>query len=202
MVRIIRQAQPRGPYYVGGWCTSGILAYEVATQLIDEGHEVGLLVLLHATNPVHFQRIPKWQLELSRLKHYWSETLRLRGPKLWSYLSTRAKGILRRVSLSPEPAEEARFLSVNGILDNAALHYAPKAYPGDAVLLQPARRPHLLDYRAGWQEVVMGELSAYDLPGTHYTMLEQPDVADLGARLRECLRRAQESAQQHQRAAG
>jgi thioesterase domain-containing protein len=203
MVRIIRQAQPRGPYYVGGWCTSGILAFEVASQLTAAGQEVGLLVLLHATNPVHFQRIPKWPLELSRLKHHWDETTRRRGPELKTYLLGRAKGIFRRLGRSPALPEEVRSLSeFNGVLDNAALHYVPKAYPGDVVLLQPLRRPHLLDHRLGWTEVVRGEFSAHDVPGTHFTMLEQPDIGELAARMRECLYRAQEAREHPRRAAG
>ena len=43
--RIIRNAQPRGPYFLGGWCIDGLVAYEVAQQLRSLGEPVGLLVL-------------------------------------------------------------------------------------------------------------------------------------------------------------
>lgn len=40
--------QPVGPYYLGGWCRWAIVALELASQLIDDGEEVGLLIVLDA----------------------------------------------------------------------------------------------------------------------------------------------------------
>ena len=45
-------AQPTGPYYLGGWCRWGIVAYELACRLREEGRSVGLLVLLDAARPM------------------------------------------------------------------------------------------------------------------------------------------------------
>jgi len=39
--------------------------------------------------------------------------------------------------------------------------------------------------------VVQGEFDAYDVPGAHTTMLYEPNVQELGAKLRACLERAQ-----------
>ena len=36
----IRALQPQGPYYVGGWCRFGPLAYETARHMITRGEEV------------------------------------------------------------------------------------------------------------------------------------------------------------------
>jgi len=44
-VKAIRAIQPDGPYLVGGWCASGLTAYEIAQQLRAQGQEVALLVL-------------------------------------------------------------------------------------------------------------------------------------------------------------
>jgi amino acid adenylation domain-containing protein len=192
LVRTIRSAQPSGPYYVGGWCTSGILAFEVASQLKAAGHDVGLVILLHATNPVHFDWTGKIALELGRLKHGLLKTFRLRGWKKWNYAAERASANLGRIL-------RERFRSANGneppafseILDLAAVHYVPKLYAGDVVLFQPAKRPRVLDYRAGWADAITGEFSAFEIKGTHYTILEQPNVRELGAVMAACLRRAQ-----------
>lgn len=43
-VQIIRNAQPHGPYFIGGWCVDGLIAYEIAQQLSASG-ETALLVL-------------------------------------------------------------------------------------------------------------------------------------------------------------
>ena len=36
MIRMIRTVQPEGPYRIAGWSWGGILAYEIATQLIGD----------------------------------------------------------------------------------------------------------------------------------------------------------------------
>ena len=58
--------QPAGPYYLGGWCRWGIVAYELARQLRAEGHEVALLVLLDAERPQR-QSSRAWRDRLGRL---------------------------------------------------------------------------------------------------------------------------------------
>jgi amino acid adenylation domain-containing protein len=45
----IRAAQPRGPYRIGGFCVSGLVAYEVARLLEGQGETVERLVLVNAS---------------------------------------------------------------------------------------------------------------------------------------------------------
>src|SRR5262249_5396616 len=45
MVGMIREAQPSGPYRLAGWSFGGVLAYEIATQLIGADEEVEFLGL-------------------------------------------------------------------------------------------------------------------------------------------------------------
>ena len=42
----LRAVQPEGPYLLGGWCNGGLLAYEMARQLLVQGQKVDLLVVL------------------------------------------------------------------------------------------------------------------------------------------------------------
>ena len=42
----IRQFQPEGPYYLGGFCFGGMVVYEMARLLQEAGQEVGVLALL------------------------------------------------------------------------------------------------------------------------------------------------------------
>ena len=44
LVTTIRDANPHGPYILGGYCIGGIFAYEVAQQIRASGEEVPLLV--------------------------------------------------------------------------------------------------------------------------------------------------------------
>ena len=47
----LRNFQPEGPYYLGGFCFGGLLALEVAQQLTDAGQSVALLTLIQSTHP-------------------------------------------------------------------------------------------------------------------------------------------------------
>jgi thioesterase domain-containing protein len=51
----IRRSQPNGPYLLGGLCAGGVIAFEMASQLICAGETVELVVLLDAAAP----RAPK-----------------------------------------------------------------------------------------------------------------------------------------------
>ncbi|HEV8015713.1 MAG TPA: amino acid adenylation domain-containing protein [Stellaceae bacterium] len=192
MLTAIREAQPNGPYFIGGWCTAGILAYEVARQLMEQGCEVGLLVLVHATNPVHYRRIGESRLRASKIRHHLANLGRLNGAARWRYAADRLRSVKDATIdrfRAPQAVEQTRSLA--RVLDHAALCYETPPYAGDVALFQPADRPDVLDYRPGWRDVVRGAFAAFEIAGGHRTMLETPYVAELAARMNACLRRAQ-----------
>ena len=45
-VAAIREVQPRGPYLLGGWSAGGLVALEMAQQLLAQGESIGMLALL------------------------------------------------------------------------------------------------------------------------------------------------------------
>ena len=47
----IRELVPRGPYFIGGFSSGGVAAYELAQQLLRLGEEVALLVFFDTINP-------------------------------------------------------------------------------------------------------------------------------------------------------
>src|SRR5262249_11214145 len=51
LVRAIRDFQHAGPYYLGGYCISGLLAYEVARVLESQGHQVAAVGMFLTSNP-------------------------------------------------------------------------------------------------------------------------------------------------------
>lgn len=57
----IKAIQPRGPYYLGGHCEGGVLAFEMARQLEAAGEQVGMVVLV---NTVMWLPEPRWPFVL------------------------------------------------------------------------------------------------------------------------------------------
>ena len=56
LVKQIRELQPEGPYYLGGFCTGGLMAYEAAIQLTALGQQVALLALFEPKTPAPYDR--------------------------------------------------------------------------------------------------------------------------------------------------
>jgi amino acid adenylation domain-containing protein len=62
-IRHMRAVSPTGPYLLGGFCIGGVIAFEIARQLIAQGHSVGLLTLIDAET-VYFGE--RWARRLTR----------------------------------------------------------------------------------------------------------------------------------------
>ncbi len=68
------QHQPQGPYLIGGQCTGGVVAYEMAQQLRQQGHEIELLGLFDTTFPEYKNY---W---LPRVRYYFHKPAFKPGP--------------------------------------------------------------------------------------------------------------------------
>jgi amino acid adenylation domain-containing protein len=201
LLKIIRAEQPHGPYFIGGYCTSGIVAFEVASQLVAAGCDVGLVVMLHSANPALFGWQQKFALEFGRLSHGLRKTLSSPGRDKWSALTERLLWNTRRLlNEGRKPADESD--AFDEVQDRAAVIYVPKPYSGTVALIQPAKRPRALDYRAAWAGLVTGKFITIDITGNHQTLLEHPYVGEVGAKINACLCEAQENGRPVRRLAG
>ncbi|WP_319929101.1 non-ribosomal peptide synthetase [Xenorhabdus santafensis] len=50
-IKAIRRVQPHGPYHLAGWSMGGVIAYEIAQQLINDAEEVAFLGMIDSVNP-------------------------------------------------------------------------------------------------------------------------------------------------------
>jgi len=184
LARTIRTAQPHGPYYVGGWCIAGLLAYEVAAQLLEQGQQVGLVVMLDAVNPEHFCAIPKARMMASKAAFHIRQMLRIRIGDVFPYAWERAKGFFTQALNRPQqedPFEQA--------LLAAAIAYRPQPIRARVLALEPADRPRARDLKQSWAaHIQQGTLEVRDVPGDHLSMFEQPHVQALAKCIKNKLR--------------
>jgi amino acid adenylation domain-containing protein len=186
LVSAIREAQPRGPYRIGGWCTSGILAYAVALHLREDGDDVERLMLIHAFHPVKARSIGAVRFLLSKFRFHLDKSVRQPKGQRWRYFLDRLQGMSDAAALAGG-REAVLQPALRSKLDRAAAHYTPKPYAGDVVLFQPADHPDVLDFFDDWRAHVTGDFRAITIPGGHRTMLEPPFVDILAAALNPIL---------------
>ncbi len=198
-IKEIQGIQPDGPYYLGGYCVGGVIAYEMAQQLVEEGASVGALVMLDSPNP----RIAR---QRSRLLHCAFELRRYarRGPRAFAIFVSEGAcratvrtvmGLLRkpyRLLGRPLPTL-LRYRSVRGAMYDAS-DYRPRPYAGNVVLLRGVEQQGRLfgSPDLGWSDLVTGGLQICDLPAAHFDFM-RAEADAVGMRLAEVLRDAQSS---------
>jgi amino acid adenylation domain-containing protein len=89
----VRRVQPHGPYRLGGFCFSGLVAYEMARLLMADGEEVSLLALLDAYPWQPRKRRRRIQAERAQLQTFRSADRQARR----QWLRTRVRGLQNRL---------------------------------------------------------------------------------------------------------
>ncbi len=202
----VRRIQPKGPYYIGGFCIGGVAALEMARLIQAEGEEVGLLAMLDS-------HLPEVRGTLDLKDRAQIQFERLRDERL-DYVREWARGkveykvqqLRRRLGVyDDDPGDPTQYRSqlVNDAIMYARSVYEPSYYDGDIVVFRPplAPRHHLTGGRVidrnrgflkadnGWTGMVRS-LRICELacpPGEHDGFVLEPFVRDLARRMREFL---------------
>ena len=190
LVQALREAQPHGPYYLAGLCVNGVLAYEVARQLRDEGDEVALLALLDGHNNDYYKNPLKDKRYSSRIKYHLSNLLEMDARQAPGYLLDRLDEARRKIEritwqlMSDRNGERLR--NTDSIVHPAFQRYEPKPYPGKMVLLQSSDWPSgpYFDFKLGWNDLVSGGIEFHLIPGDHPSMFTEPNVKLVAQKLR------------------
>ncbi len=182
----LREAQPVGPYRIGGWCTSGILAYAVAQEMRAAGDEVELLMLVHAFHPGKARSIGEVRFFLSKFQFHIGQSMAQPKGERLRYFRQRLRGLSDAAALRGG-REAVLQPKLRTQLDRAAMKYSTPPYEGDMILFQPSDHPGVLDFVEDWRAVAKGGFAAHVVNGGHRTMLEPPNVDHFADLLRDAL---------------
>ena len=192
VIAAIREVQPHGPYQLGGWCTSGILAYAVANRLREQGEDVRLLTLIHAFHPVKAREIGSARVFLSKLRFHIAMSMAQPRGERWRYFCERLQGLSDSAALAGG-REAVLQPALRSALDRIALNYVPLPYSGNLLLIEPDERADALEFAHAWRADATGSFAVHVVPGGHRTMLEPPHVSHLAQILRIALAAAREA---------
>ncbi len=182
-VERIRKVQPVGPYYLGGGCEGGTVAFEVAQQLQREGEDVAALIIWETPPDGRFRLRPQYAyMRVARPARDFIKD-RLRKLKI---LSPGTDGDV-------EDENGSRNVMIRKANIRAVLAYKPPVFRGRVVFLQAEEQPpQYFDACEGWDELASAGMELHTLPGNHTTYFESnvEGFAEwLEARLGEAQRR-------------
>ena len=195
----MRQVQPHGPYHLGGFSGGGITAYEIAHQLCAQGEEVAALVLLDTPLPVR-PEMDKGDRLRTKL-----QDIRQGGPKyVVDWVKARIAWEIAKRKGHTEAADEGQQfhnLAIQDAFLESVGAYQVKPWDGTLALFRP---PLVAKWTVGdrlisdervylypdndWTQFAPN-IEVFEVPGDHDSMVLEPNVRVLAARIRRYLER-------------
>ncbi|WLH37957.1 amino acid adenylation domain-containing protein [Pseudomonas sp. FP2196] len=215
LVGIISAQQPSGPYRLAGWSFGGVLAYEIALQLLGMDESVEFLGLIDTYVPrladpdkarwndahVHKRQLllhctAHWagqgaegQQALARLALLQTELEPMAFAELFQ--RCREQQLLRPELAAIASTDAWHYLDREVAHGHALAHYRIAPSPLTLHLLRAQERSaqmSLLSPTRGWaEELPAGLLHCIDVPGDHQSMMKAPHIGALGRALSQAL---------------
>jgi acyl-coenzyme A synthetase/AMP-(fatty) acid ligase/thioesterase domain-containing protein len=166
-IAALRKVQPNGPYQLAGHSFGGLVAFEMAHQLTDAGHEVRLLAVLDSFPP-------------NPADHPEPEPA-----SLVQRVRTTAGLALTALRSTPGGDQHWRFYNQSGDLGR---RYRGRPWGGRAVVVV-AQTPEK-EQRSRWFPFITGPVRLVEISGDHLTMTRLPWANEVANVLAEALAEA------------
>jgi len=209
-INAMRAVQPTGPYYLGGYCIGGVIAFEMARQLQESEDSVGLVAIFEGVAPLRGNRKetvwsnPKLTIYFLHNVPYWFQNyLQLGYKSMWMRIRRKTqvkwKKLLRKFGkpvkndasdiiddASGIPTDHLRLMETQ---IRALGKYVPKTYNGEITLFRVRGQSlfRLQGPTMGWDRLSTGSVEVKMIAGNHNNILEQPHVRTLAKQLKESL---------------
>jgi len=197
-VKELRAFKQNGPYLLAGFCFGGLVAYEMARLLTEQGEQVALLALIDTVNPARYR--PEQEDPTNQYKqHYVGRLFAVRHRDKPVFLAKTVLGKMRGI-LNKFDSEKIKFhiqkaickvclgldilipVSLRDfyIVENfveAIGAYKPKKYSGKIVLFRSMESEALVNQGAelGWGGVAEGGVKVHNVPGNHMSVIENDE---------------------------
>ncbi len=197
-IEAMRQVQPAGPYHLLGLCHGGLVVYEMARQLEQDGESVALLALIDAYPSQWRKNLPPLKLLSQALGHAarrsWTHLHSIAGPGGWQHLRGRIRVFLaawKEKALVAGHRSGLRRTSQDARLANrlAQRDYRPQPYNGSVVLFR-SRTARAGIYPAAveaWRPLVRGGLEVVDVDTGFESTLAEPGASQVARELTQRL---------------
>jgi acetoacetyl-CoA synthetase len=188
----IRSVQPHGPYALAGFSLGGLIAFEMAQQLLQCGEKAELLALVDTQVDEQCLTFPAWlahqrsraAVELREIRVQGVSYIFAKAPRFADRLRIVAGKAPRRSGLDEQtfgeltlPPNQRRIFIASRV---AMAAYRPKPYAGKVTYFQSTiRNPRWPNPLGVWKKVCEGEMEVVEIRWGHNDLLMPPMVASL-----------------------
>lgn len=190
----IRTCHPQGPYVIVGGCVGGLVAYEIAQQLVKQGAVV-ILIIINSWLPTSYSSykhkyglLPGLTVPLGILLKTMSVFGELRHMPIkawWSVVRRKIRTLLSLFRKPPESNPKVRQRKrVERSMFQAAANYAVLQYPGRILTFVASQRIDPQDTRYAWRELADGGCQTVEI-AARYTgeLVESPHVEKISSHI-------------------
>jgi amino acid adenylation domain-containing protein len=201
-VKQLRAIQPAGPYNLAGHSSGGLVVFEMACQIMEQGDTVGLLALLDCDpniGKVPHRPFKDWhtfKTSLRRLltgfkmREFLARRLMHHRIRIRSWLAERSRRLGGWIPASLRGSFVSSLVGAEGFLLPAIRDYQLRPYPGNATLFIAQNEPRsVVEPERVWTGKILGVCETETIPGNHQTMLARPHVTSLAREIRRRLAR-------------
>jgi enterobactin synthetase component F len=179
----LRAEQPHGPYLLLGHSVGGVLAFEMARELVRLGEAVAFVGLIDTYVPGQRRIRP-----LSGVARWSQRTKRFRN-RMIGKVKERLRGWRSRLGL---PADRRGPVFIPG-LKEAAMNHRVSACELKVTLFQANERSLGSDLAADWAPLARGGVEVIAIAGHHFNLITGGRARDLSARIAGAVARARTS---------
>jgi amino acid adenylation domain-containing protein/non-ribosomal peptide synthase protein (TIGR01720 family) len=190
----IREVQPEGPYHLAGWSLGGVVAYELARQLVAAGASIGRLIVIDAGIVPPGERFREEEflpMLLSLFPHDKVPAMdELRGMQPADQLAFfRERARQAGLVADGGPMADHHVFQVFQANINALAEYEPRPYSGSVKLLRASDNatPLHAEAQMGWDLWATGGVEVLPIDGGHVRLFSEPYVAALAERIEALL---------------
>ena len=204
-VKDLLKHTPQGPYYLGGYCLGGMVAFEMAQQLFKKGHKVAFLGMIESYNyrgcGVTITPALEFFHRLQNIVFHANNMMHTKKGGMTAFIKNKAETGISRVKTTVQigmssigrkfnltQAEELPHLKLSLINDQAYYDYFPEKYAGPITVFSPKR--HFSGYSyddCGWGVLIDKKVAMHVIQVYPRGMLNKPFVEQLASEVRAAM---------------
>jgi thioesterase domain-containing protein/acyl carrier protein len=204
-IQDIQTIQPHGPYLLGGYSFGGIIALEIAQQLLKLGEEIAFLLMLDTCRPGYSKRVSLLKRIPIHIKKILEQPAYIHDKfismKTWSkfQLQERYKLYTKMapnfINIALELHESDEHMNIMQANALALSQYSfQQKYSGQLTLFRTADENRddnavgvKYDPEFGWKDIFLGGIDIHHIPGSHLTLFDEPNIELIAQKLKACL---------------